>query len=131
MLKWTRRIEVAFAVDEVMQAVCRTMGIAHIKTSGYQPQGNCVERFHRFLMAALCIHCHEFRHSWDEALPLILYAFRASVSSTTGHSPFYLTYGREAPLPMGAILSLKHRDLCVQAHRTSKLNCCINGALLV
>ena len=31
-------------VGEVMQAVNKTLGIKHIKTSGYQPQGNLVER---------------------------------------------------------------------------------------
>jgi len=95
----------------VMQAVCRVLNIKHIRTSGYQPQGNQVERFHRFLVAALCIHCHEFRDGWDDALPLILFAFRASVSSTTGYSPFFLTYGREAPLPVDALFQLNSQGV--------------------
>ena len=35
-------------IGEVMQAVCRIPKIKRLKTSGYQPQGNRVERFHRF-----------------------------------------------------------------------------------
>ena len=95
-------------IGEVMQAVCRILKIKHIKTSGYQPQGNCVERFHRFLNAALTIYCHEFRSSWEDALDPILFAFRASVSASTGYSPFYLVYGRDAPLPLDSIFGLEH-----------------------
>ena len=91
-----------------MQAVCRILKIKHIKTSGYQPQGNCVERFHRFLNAALTIYCHEFRSSWEDALDPILFALRASVSASTGYSPFYLVYGRDAPLPLDSIFGLEH-----------------------
>ena len=81
------------------------MGIKHIRSSGYQPQGNAVERFHSFLNAALTIQCHEQRIPWDEALAPIIYAYRASVSRSTGFSPFYMVYARQAPLSMDLVLA--------------------------
>ena len=60
-------------------------------------------------MSALTIHCHEFRRSWYESLPIILYAFRATVSTTTGYSPSFLLYGREAPLPFDSLFKLEHQ----------------------
>ena len=91
-----------------MRAVCRILRIKHIKTSGYNPQSNgVIERFHRFLMACLTVHVHEFHSKWDEALPLIEFAYRASVSTTTGYSPFFLVYGRDAPLPLDSLFKLE------------------------
>ena len=55
-------------IGEVIKGVCKAMDIKHIRSSGYQPQGNAVERFHSFLNAALTIQCHEQRVPWDEAL---------------------------------------------------------------
>jgi hypothetical protein len=92
-------------LGDVMQRVCKELGTQHIKSSGYQPQGNAVERFHRFLNASLTINCHEFRTSWDDALPAILYAYRASVTRVSGYSPFYVVYGREAPIAIDRLLS--------------------------
>ena len=91
-------------VGEVIQHLCSEFGLKHIKSSGYQPQGNCVERFHRFLNASLTIHCHEYRVEWDEALDPILFAYRVSTSNVTGYSPFFLVYGREATLSIDRIL---------------------------
>ena len=44
-------------IGEVIKGVCKAMDIKHIRSSGYQPQGNAVERFHSFLNAALTIQC--------------------------------------------------------------------------
>lgn len=37
---------------------------------------------------------------WDVFIPAALFAFRTSPSDSTGETPFYLLYGREARLPM-------------------------------
>jgi len=47
----------------VMTEVCKLLNIKHIKTSGYQPQGNSVERLHGYMNAAITIQwadCHEY-----------------------------------------------------------------------
>ena len=38
-------------------------------------------------------------HRWDDFVNAALWASRICVHSTTGHSPFFLTYGREPRLP--------------------------------
>ena len=115
-------------VGEVIQGLSNLFDIKHIKTSGYQPQGNCVERFHRYLVAALTIHCHEVRTSWEDALDPILFAFRASVSTTTGHSPFFLVYGRQAPLPLDSVFGLEHdaKQVSLPAY-TQQLKCTLQN----
>jgi hypothetical protein len=86
-----------------MTEVCKLLKIKHIKTSGYQPQGNSVERLHRYMNAAITIQCHEYHLEWDECLDAIMYVYRASVSRSTAYSPFEMVYGRPAPLAVDSL----------------------------
>ena len=93
-------------VGSVMKELNNLLDVKHRLTSGLNPQGNLVERFHRFLMAALTVHANQYRRAWDDALPLILFAFRATVSQTTGYSPFMMAHGREARLPVDSLFDV-------------------------
>ena len=42
---------------------------------------------------------------WDEQLPYVLFAYRASRQASTLESPFYLLYGRDSRLPVPEALS--------------------------
>jgi transposase InsO family protein len=89
-------------VSRGMRQLSNRLGCTLITTSGYNPTGNSsVERFHRYLNSALSIVYAKVRPDWDEHIPSILFAYRASVNETTGHSPFYLEHGRDPQLPMG------------------------------
>ena len=67
------------------------------------PKSNTVERFHRSMKRKLTALIREFDDEWDEALPATLLAVRTSVNCTTGFTPFYLEYGREARLPVDMV----------------------------
>ena len=59
-----------------------------------------VERFNRTLTSALKKYCIEFQEEWDTNIPAALFAYRTLQNSTTKHEPFFLTYGREARIPI-------------------------------
>ena len=42
---------------------------------------------------------------WDQQLPYVLFAYRASQQESTKESPFFLLYGRDPQLPTEAALS--------------------------
>jgi len=52
-----------------------------------------VERFNRSLLQLLRAYVDK-QSEWERYLPLVLYAYRTSVHSSTGVSPFLLMYGR-------------------------------------
>ena len=74
--------------------------IKHLLSTPYHPQTNgLVERFNRTLCESLA-KLVDKTNEWDRYIAPVLFAYRTSKHSTTKVSPFYLTYGREAVLPI-------------------------------
>ena len=67
--------------------------------SAYNPRGNAVvERGHGPLIKALGKLRYETKLPWTRLLPQVLWADRAAVRTSTGHSAFFLLYGRDPDL---------------------------------
>ena len=50
-------------------------------------------------------HAAKFGVNWDEHLHHLLFAYRTKPHKSTGESPFFLLYGRDARIPCEATLS--------------------------
>lgn len=61
----------------------------------YHPQNNPVERQNKIIISAVRSYIGDNQKNWDVHIPKITVALRTAVNAVTGHSPFYLTYGRE------------------------------------
>ena len=53
---------------------------------------------------------------WDEQLPYVLFAYRASQQASTRESPFYLLYGRDPRLPRPEVLSHQQTRVTMDLH---------------
>ncbi len=88
-------------MSELMQSVCATLGVKKIQTSPYHPQSDgMVEKFNSTILKILSMYCEKNQRDWDEYLSLALFAYRTATHESTGESPFYLLYGRDAILPV-------------------------------
>ena len=78
----------------VLRQTLQAFGVAKSRTTAYHPQGDgMAERLNRSLLQMLRAFV-EKQGDWERYLPLVLYAYRTSVHSSTGVTPFSLMFGR-------------------------------------
>jgi exodeoxyribonuclease III len=87
-------------IGTVMSRVCDLLGIRKYSTTILAPNGNRVERFHRFMNANLAMICNRYGDDWDGVIPSVLFAYRISKCEATGVSPFEAIFAREPKLPL-------------------------------
>lgn len=79
----------------ILRQTLDAFGVTKSHTTAYHPQGDgMVERFNRSLLQLLRVYV-ERQDEWERHLPLVLYAYRTAVHTSTGFSPFLLMYGRQ------------------------------------
>ena len=87
-------------LSDVLQDTATIMGLTQLPTSGGHPQTDgLVERLNRTLKSMLSKVVSKGGEDWDEYLGPALLAYRTAPQASTGQSPFFLLYGRDARLP--------------------------------
>jgi hypothetical protein len=87
--------------SQTIRQLCNLLGIEKTRTTPYHPEGNGqVERTNRTIINLLRAYTEpNCSVNWDEQISRCLLSYRATVHSSTGFSPFHLTFGREMRLP--------------------------------
>ena len=92
---------------KLFKDMCTLFGITKTRSTSFRPQSNgTVERFNRTLAGMLTAYCSANQNKWDEYLPQVLMAYRASIHSSTGVTPNMMTLGRNVILPSQAVIGL-------------------------
>ena len=79
----------------------RKYGIKRVQISAYNSKANgMIEGGHKPIIAALIALTQGGKKKWIEYLAAVLFADRTTIHEPTGHTPFYMVYGREAVLPV-------------------------------
>lgn len=90
--------------SELFQAVCLRLGVEKTRTTPYRPQSDgLVERFNHTLQVMLSSFVNKHRNDWDDHLPYLLMAYRASENDSTGVTPYKMMLGREMTYPLDVI----------------------------
>ena len=88
-------------VNRVCTVLHELTGVKQRVTSAYHPQSNgLTERNNRTIQTAMLRVLSDNQEQWVKVLPGVLFAYRTSVQKSTGYTPFYLLYGRQAKLPL-------------------------------
>lgn len=94
-----------------MTELCKLLHIRKTRTTPYHPQcDGMVERFNRTLLNMLSMHYKEHPWDWENHIRKVCMAYNTSVHSSTGYSPFYLMFGRQAHLPVDVIYGTSPSD---------------------
>ena len=87
--------------SHLYQEVCKLLGVTKTRTSAYRPQSDgLVERFNRTMKQMLKSFIEEQPEDWDDYLPYLLMAYRATIQESTKCSPNLLMFGHEISLPV-------------------------------
>ncbi|CAF0921788.1 unnamed protein product [Rotaria sordida] len=87
--------------NQLMHSLSKLLGYHHIFCTPYHPQSNGqVERFNATFVTQLAKLTDAELNNWDEYLCSIVFAYNTGIHSTTNMSPFELTFGRKANLPI-------------------------------
>ncbi|KAK5837370.1 hypothetical protein PVK06_013180 [Gossypium arboreum] len=80
--------------------VCSQFKIRHHNSSPYRPKMNgAIEAANKNIKKIVGKMTGTYK-DWHEKLPFALYAYRTSIRTSTGATPFSLVYGMEAVLPI-------------------------------
>ncbi|GFR82442.1 Pol polyprotein [Elysia marginata] len=85
----------------LFRQICELLRIHKTRTTPYRPSANGqVERYNRTLANAIRCFVNKRQNDWDEWLPQLTSALRASINRQTGFTPNRLMLGRETVQPI-------------------------------
>ena len=86
--------------SKLFSQLCSLLQISKTRTTPYRPSANGqVERFNRTLMDAMRCFVGGRHNRWDDFIPQVAGAIRASVNRSTGFTPNKMMLGREVAAP--------------------------------
>ena len=85
----------------LIKEMCVRLKIDKRTTSAYHPHCNGqTERFNHTMYAMRAQYVEKNQTDWDLWLPSVLFAYRTSDHSFTGHSPYEMVFGRSPKQPI-------------------------------
>lgn len=81
------------------------VGVKHHRTTPYNPQSNGKsERYNKTFKEIVNKLTNNRRDEWEDQIGAALTAYNNATSTVTGHTPFFLMYGRQARAPLSKML---------------------------
>ncbi|KAJ6844563.1 uncharacterized protein M6B38_293215 [Iris pallida] len=88
-------------ISHIFSRFCDKNRIQNVASTAYNPAANgLAEAFNKTIVRLLKKVVSSNKRDWDEKLGECLWAYRTTVRTPTGNTPFSLVYGSEAVLPL-------------------------------
>ena len=118
--------------SNLLAEVCQILGIRKTRTTPYHPQcDGLVERFNRTLLNMLATTTKDHPADWENHIRKVCMAYNTSVQSTTGYTPFYLMFGRQARIPADVMYGTDRPPDFTPAEYTAELRANLEEAFQV
>ena len=87
--------------SQLLSEVCKLLHVQKTRTTSYHPQSDgLVERFNRTMLAMLATCAKDNPLDWESYIRKVCMAYNTSVQASTGYTPFFLMFGRQARIPV-------------------------------
>eukprot|EP00079_Xenopus_tropicalis_P031375 XP_017945146.1 PREDICTED: uncharacterized protein LOC108644818 [Xenopus tropicalis] len=87
--------------SKLIKELLQMLNISKSRTTPYHPQGDAQpERFNRTLLNMLGTLNVKEKRFWSRHVSTMVHAYNCTRHETTGYSPYFLMFGREARLPI-------------------------------
>jgi transposase InsO family protein len=98
-------------ISALAKMIYTMLNIKRVTTTAWHPQSNgIVERFNGTLKTMLAMWVNEMQTDWDVLLPYALFAYNVSIHRILQETPFYLSFARDARLPIDYIVTSTIND---------------------
>ena len=102
--------------SQLFGELCRLLDIEKVRSCPYNPRNNGqVERFNATLQQMLKCYVSDNRDDWDEHLPYLCMAYRATPHESTGCSPNMMVFGIENNMPLDVMVGDPPESACASA----------------
>ena len=87
--------------SKIFRRYCNELGITNMYSTPAYPQGNGqAEAVNKVIINGLKKRLDDAKGKWVEELPHVLWTYRTTPCRSTGETPFSMTYGAEAVIPL-------------------------------
>ncbi|MEE6522594.1 hypothetical protein FKM82_021195 [Ascaphus truei] len=93
------------------------LNIAKSRTTPYHPEGDALpERFNRTLLDMLGTLTSPKKTEWSKHVEALVHAYNCTRHESTGYTPYFLMFGREARLPVDVRLRISTDGVSNRTH---------------
>ena len=96
---------------KIIQELCEITGMTKSRTTPYHPMSNgMTEKYNRTLLDMLGTLQPEQKSKWKDYVRPLIHAYNCIRHESTGHSPYFLMFGREPHLPIDLLFGITREE---------------------